>query len=83
MDAHPSGSRRIPAHRLVLSAGSEYFAAMFTSGLCEATQKEVVLQGVDGDALSMLVRYCYTGIAFMYSISKSMWPTDLNDVLLQ
>ncbi|GFG32453.1 hypothetical protein Cfor_04302 [Coptotermes formosanus] len=56
-----AGSRRIPAHRLVLSAGSEYFAAMFTSDLREATQNEVVLEGVDGDALSMLVHYCYTG----------------------
>jgi kelch-like protein 1/4/5 len=70
MDTYLSGSRRIPAHRLVLSAGSEYFAAMFTSDLCEKTQNEVVLQGVDGDALSMLVHYCYTGIAFMYCISK-------------
>jgi kelch-like protein 1/4/5 len=57
-----TGSRRIPAHRLVLSAGSEYFAAMFTSDLREATQNEVVLQDVDGDALWMLVHYCYTGI---------------------
>lgn len=70
MDAHPLGSRRIPAHRLVLSAGSEYFAAMFTSDLREAKQNEVVLQGIDGDALSMLVHYCYTGILFMYIISK-------------
>ncbi|XP_021936868.1 kelch-like protein 5 isoform X2 [Zootermopsis nevadensis] len=56
-----AGSRHIPAHRLVLSAGSEYFAAMFTSDLREATQSEVVLQDVDGDALWMLVHYCYTG----------------------
>ncbi|XP_023702512.1 kelch-like protein 5 isoform X2 [Cryptotermes secundus] len=55
------GSHRIPAHRLVLSAGSEYFAAMFMSGLREADQSEVVLQDVDGDALWMLVHYCYTG----------------------
>ncbi|KAK7863983.1 hypothetical protein R5R35_000091 [Gryllus longicercus] len=56
-----AGSRQIPAHRLVLSAGSEYFAAMFTSNLREATQSEVVLQDVDGDALWTLVHYCYTG----------------------
>ncbi|KAJ9591881.1 hypothetical protein L9F63_001604, partial [Diploptera punctata] len=34
---------------------------MFTSDLREATQSEVVLQDVDGDALWMLVHYCYTG----------------------
>ncbi|XP_067000463.1 kelch-like protein 5 isoform X2 [Anabrus simplex] len=56
-----AGSRQIPAHRLVLSAGSEYFAAMFTSNLRESTESEVVLQDVDGDALWMLVNYCYTG----------------------
>lgn len=56
-----AGSRQIPAHRLVLSAGSEYFAAMFTSDLREATQSEIVMRDVDGDALWALVRYCYTG----------------------
>lgn len=57
-----SGKKRFPAHRLVLSASSEYFAAMFTSSLRESTQNEVELTGVDGDALWTLVCYCYTGI---------------------
>ncbi|XP_063227513.1 kelch-like protein 5 [Bacillus rossius redtenbacheri] len=56
-----AGSRRIPAHRLVLSAASGYFAAMFTSDLREASQSEVMLRDVDGDALWTLVHYCYTG----------------------
>ncbi|XP_076619748.1 kelch-like protein 5 [Colletes latitarsis] len=56
-----AGTRRFPAHRLVLSAGSEYFAAMFTSSLRESAQNEVELMGVDGDALWALVCYCYTG----------------------
>lgn len=56
-----AGSKRIPAHRLVLSAGSEYFAAMFTSALRESAQNEIELLGVDGDALWALVQYCYTG----------------------
>lgn len=60
-----SGKRRFPAHRLVLSASSEYFAAMFTSSLRESTQNEVELTGVDGDALWTLVCYCYTGITFV------------------
>lgn len=54
-------SRRIPAHRLVLAAASDYFAAMFTNDLREATQEEVVLKDVDPDALWDLVHYCYTG----------------------
>ncbi|XP_012264129.2 kelch-like protein 5 [Athalia rosae] len=56
-----AGTKRIPAHRLVLSAGSEYFAAMFTSSLRESGQNEIELMGVDGDALWALVQYCYTG----------------------
>jgi kelch-like protein 1/4/5 len=64
-----TGSRHIPAHRLVLSACSEYFAAMFRGGLREAEQSEVVLQDVDGDALWMLVHYCYTGTVLFCSPS--------------
>jgi kelch-like protein 1/4/5 len=55
------GERRIAAHRLVLSACSEYFSAMFSSGLKESYQAEVELHDVDPDALQELVQYCYTG----------------------
>jgi len=55
------GNKRVPAHRLVLSAGSEYVAAMFTSSLRESAQNEIELMNVDGDALWALVLYCYTG----------------------
>jgi len=62
------GNKRVVAHRLVLSATSEYFAAMFTQNLREANQREVEMHNVDGDALVALVRYCYTG---MYHIPNS------------
>ncbi|XP_023216985.1 kelch-like protein 5 [Centruroides sculpturatus] len=52
---------RIPAHRLVLSAASDYFAAMFTNDLREAFQQEVELQAVNAEALQALIYYCYTG----------------------
>lgn len=55
------GSHRIAAHRLVLSASSEYFAAMFNSGLRESSLSEVELQDVDPECLEQLVKYCYTG----------------------
>ncbi|XP_059483530.1 kelch-like protein 5 [Neocloeon triangulifer] len=55
------GERRISAHRLVLSACSEYFAAMFSSGLRESFQTEIELQDIDPDCLQELVHYCYTG----------------------
>lgn len=48
-------------HRLVLSSVSDYFAAMFTSDVREAKQDEVKLEGIDPDALWVLVQYAYTG----------------------
>ncbi|NXG45367.1 KLHL4 protein, partial [Psilopogon haemacephalus] len=57
-----AGDQKIPAHRLVLSAVSDYFAAMFTNDVREAKQEEIKMEGVDPDALQALVRYAYTGI---------------------
>ena len=56
-----AGARRIPAHRIVLSAASDYFAAMFTNDVREATQEEIVMKDVEPDALYSLVQYVYTG----------------------
>ncbi|XP_013399675.1 kelch-like protein 5 isoform X2 [Lingula anatina] len=55
------GERTIPAHRLILSAASDYFAAMFTNDVREATQEEIRMKDVDSDALAALVQYMYTG----------------------
>eukprot|EP00062_Callorhinchus_milii_P005038 gi/632944074/ref/XP_007887300.1/ PREDICTED: kelch-like protein 5 isoform X3 [Callorhinchus milii] len=56
-----AGDRRIPAHRLVLSSVSDYFAAMFTNDVREAKQEEIKMEGVDPNALWALVQYSYTG----------------------
>ncbi|XP_043918874.1 kelch-like protein 5 isoform X2 [Protopterus annectens] len=56
-----AGARRIPAHRLVLSSVSDYFAAMFTNDVREAKQEEIKMEGVDPNALWALVQYAYTG----------------------
>ncbi|XP_055696149.1 kelch-like protein 5 [Lutzomyia longipalpis] len=53
--------KRVPAHRLVLSAASAYFAAMFTGSLRETQEREITLGEVTGTALQLLVQYCYTG----------------------
>ncbi|NXH13681.1 KLHL4 protein, partial [Bucco capensis] len=57
-----AGDQKIPAHRLVLSAVSDYFAAMFTNDVREAKQEEIKMEGVEPEALKALVRYAYTGI---------------------
>ncbi|XP_018327900.1 kelch-like protein 5 [Agrilus planipennis] len=56
-----NNGRRVPAHRLVLSAASEYFSAMFTCNMRETAEPEITLQNVNGDVLFALVNYCYTG----------------------
>lgn len=52
--------RRIAAHRLVLASCSPYFQAMFTSELIESRQRDITLQGVDADAIELLVDFAYT-----------------------
>uniref|UniRef100_A0A672JXH6 Kelch-like protein 4 n=1 Tax=Sinocyclocheilus grahami TaxID=75366 RepID=A0A672JXH6_SINGR len=47
---------------LVLSAVSDYFAAMFTNDVREAKQEEIKMEGVDPGALRALVHFAYTGV---------------------
>ena len=49
----------IPAHKMVLAACSPYFYAMFT-GFTERDSSRVTLQGLDPEALQILVEYVYT-----------------------
>nr|XP_039252170.1 kelch-like protein 5 isoform X1 [Styela clava] len=55
------GSKRIPAHKLVLSSTSDYFHAMFNHDLLESTQSEIELNDIDPEALDELVKYMYSG----------------------
>ncbi|XP_013413752.1 kelch-like protein 20 [Lingula anatina] len=54
------GQRKIFAHRVVLSACSPYFHAMFTGELAESRQTEVTIRDIDENAMEMLVDFCYT-----------------------
>lgn len=53
------GSKRIFAHRVVLSACSPYFYAMFTGELQESKQTEVVIHDIDENAMEVLVEFAY------------------------
>ena len=44
-----------------MSSVSDYFAAMFTSDVCEAKQEEIKMEGIDPNALWDLVQFAYTG----------------------
>ncbi|XP_011191149.1 actin-binding protein IPP isoform X1 [Zeugodacus cucurbitae] len=58
-----AGGITFNAHRAVLSAASAYFEAMFRPelGLNEVNQKSVVLHTIDGEILSILLDFIYTG----------------------
>lgn len=56
-----STAYRVPAHRIVLSASSAYFSAMFMGSLRETKEEEITLVDVHGEPLQLLIQYCYTG----------------------
>jgi len=49
-----------PAHRVVLSAASQYFNGMFCSNMTECELKEVPLFGVRASTLRTIVEFAYT-----------------------
>ena len=49
-----------PAHRVVLSAASEYFNGMFCNNMAECQLKEVPLFGVSASTLRTIVEFAYT-----------------------
>ncbi|XP_066283326.1 kelch-like protein 12 [Branchiostoma lanceolatum] len=57
--------RQFPCHRLVLSAASPYFRAMFTNGMAESRQKTVVLQGLDAATFGEILSCIYSGTLHM------------------
>ena len=50
----------LPVPRVILSACSPYFRAMFTGELAESRATEVTIRDVDEQAMEQLVEFCYT-----------------------
>ncbi|NXS60805.1 KBTBC protein, partial [Brachypteracias leptosomus] len=51
---------KFPCHKVVLAAFSPYFKAMFTCGLAECTQREVVLYDMSAESVSVILNYMYS-----------------------
>ncbi|KAI8487135.1 PREDICTED: kelch-like protein 24 [Branchiostoma belcheri] len=52
--------QEIPCHRLILSACSDYFRAMFSGDHCEKNKDKIDIGGVSAEALQLLVDFAYT-----------------------
>ena len=50
------------AHTGILSARSEYFKALFRSGLLESTQSEILFSETTPEAFANLLDYIYMGV---------------------
>lgn len=51
---------RIGFFRVILSACSPYFRAMFTGELSESRQTEITIRDIDELAMELLIDFCYT-----------------------
>uniref|UniRef100_A0A1A8LCV7 Kelch-like 6 n=1 Tax=Nothobranchius pienaari TaxID=704102 RepID=A0A1A8LCV7_9TELE len=54
-----------PCHRAILAAASQYFRAMFCSGLRESHEKRVEMKGLDSGTMHSLLEYTYTSRAHL------------------
>lgn len=53
-------NQRLPAHRVILAARSEYFRALLFGGLSESKQSEIEMQ-ISVEAFKALLKYIYSG----------------------
>ncbi|XP_019487913.1 PREDICTED: kelch-like protein 33 isoform X2 [Hipposideros armiger] len=63
-----AGGYRLWVHRAALACGSEFFGAMFLSGMKESQGTEVSLHTISAQDLRLLVSFAYSGVV------RARWP---------
>jgi len=53
--------KKLPVHKIILSARSPVFAAMFENDMVEGRQGSVVINDVRYECMQELIRFIYTG----------------------
>lgn len=61
--------QRLPAHRVILAARSEYFRALLYGGMSETTQRQIPLE-VPLDPFKVLLRYIYSGTLLLSNLDE-------------
>jgi hypothetical protein len=47
-------------HRIILSASSEYFRALFTNGMADTNQEMIKINGIDSETMGLIIDWIYT-----------------------
>jgi speckle-type POZ protein len=55
------GGRQFPAHKVILAARSQYFAAMFKHPMKEQSTNHIEIEDIEPEVFLELVRFIYTG----------------------
>lgn len=61
--------QRIPAHKVVLAAQSQYFECMLFGNMREASMNEIPLEGVPVSAFRKVLQFAYTGTLQMDNVA--------------
>ena len=65
-------NHRIPAHKVILAARSEYFRALLFGGMRESSQTEIELVETPLTAFKHLLKYIYTGNMSLHSFKEDL-----------
>lgn len=64
-------NQRLPAHRIILAARSDYFRAMLYGGLAETSQSQIPID-CPLEAFKALLRYIYSGLMSLSQMREEL-----------